>query len=65
MITRKQATLARVTTAPVFAPDGMERTVTGVSQKFDTVIVRDNEGAQDVFRFDELEPSRDLLALDR
>lgn len=64
MITREQAVLARDSLVAVFGPDGMEVTVLVVSTKGDAVIGVDNWGQnRNVYRFDELDPSRSILAL--
>jgi hypothetical protein len=64
MITRAQAQLARSSLAPVFGPDGMEVTITLVTNG--GAWGEDNSGVErTLYRFDELTPSRDLLALER
>jgi len=63
MITRAQAQLARASLSPVFDPDGMEATVTLVTDS--GAWAEDNSGVErTLYRFDQLEPSRDLLALE-
>lgn len=63
MITPLQAIVAMESTAPVFGPDGDEMTVVRVHGSHPSVITVDSNGRRDVYGFNELDPSRDLIAL--